>query len=246
MGKLHELLAVEPDLKSEAQRLASKVKALFSEGKGRLIGQIRTYQPLEEGGEDFADEIAELATTVDSELLDWEVAFSGWLDAAIQKEVTNQRTGADVVMDDGTTLFEILPATALLNLEAKLVEIRQVFKQIPTNDPTESWSRDADLGCFVSRPRTTYKAKKTLRSHVKAEATKEHPAQVDVYTEDVRVGTWTTVIHSGMLTPVEKQNRLKRIDMLIRAVKQARQRANSIEITDIHLGKKLFAYIYRE
>ena len=245
MGKLHELLAVEPDLKSEAQRLASKVKALFSEGKGKLIGQIRTYQPLEEGGQDFVDEITEMATTVDDELADWEVAFSGWLDAAIQKEITNQETGADVVLD-GMTLFENMPATALLNLEAKLVEIRQVFKQIPTNDPTESWSRDVDLGCFVSRPRTTYKAKKMLRNHVKAEATKEHPAQVEVYTEDIRVGTWTTIIHSGMVTPVEKQNRLKRIDLLIRAVKQARQRANSIEITDVHLGRKLFAYIYGE
>lgn len=246
MGKLHELLAVEPDLKSEAQRLASKVKALFTEGKGRLIGQIRTYQPLEEGSEDFADEVAELAATVDNELLDWEVAFSGWLDAAIQKEVTNQETTADVTMDDGIALFKNMPATALLNLEAKLTEIRQVFKAIPTNDPTESWSRDADLGCFVSRPRTTYKTKKILRNHVKAEATKEHPAQVEVYTEDVRVGTWTTIIHSGMLTPVEKQNRLTRIDLLARAVKQARQRANSIEITDVHLGKKLFAYIYGE
>lgn len=245
-GKLHELLAVEPDLKSEAQRLASKVKALFSEGKGRLIGQIRTYQPLEEGGEDFADEITELATTVDSELLDWEIAFSGWLDAAIQKEVTNQETSADVILDNGATLFENMPATALLNLEAKLVEIRQVFNQVPTNDPTESWSRDADLGCFVSKPRIKYRGKKLLRNHVKAEATKEHPAQVEVYTEDVRVGTWTTIIHSGMLTPVEKKYRLGRIDLLVRAVKQARQRANSIEITDVHVGKKLFAYIYGE
>lgn len=243
MRKLHELLAVEPDLKSEAQRLASKVKALFTEGKGRLVGQIRTYRPLEEGGEDFADEITELATSVDGELAEWQRAFSNWLDAAMQKEITNQDTGADVVVD-GVTLWENLPATALLNLEAKLVEIRQVFNQIPTNDPTESWSWDANLGCFVSRQRTTYKGKKILRNHVKAEATKEHPAQVEVYTEDVRIGTWTTIIHSGMLTPVEKQNRLKRVDALIRAVKQARHRANAIDVVDAHLGRKLFTYIY--
>jgi hypothetical protein len=246
MGKLHELLAVEPDLKSEAQRLANRVTALFTEGKGRLIGQIRTYQPLDEDGEDFADEITELATTVDDELLDWSVAFSNWLDASIQKEITNQSTRADVVLDDGVPLFENMPATALLNLEAKLVEVRQILNRIPTNDPTESWSWNADLGRFISKPRTTYKAKKMLRNHVKAEATKEHPAQVDVYTEDVRIGTWTTVIQSGMLTPVEKQTRLKLIDALIRAVKQARQRANSVDVVDVHLGKKLFAYIFGE
>jgi len=245
MGKLHELLAVEPDLKSEAQRLANKVKALFTEGKGRLVGQIRTYQTMDESGEDFADEITELATSVDSELAGWQRAFSDWLDAAMQKEITNQVTGADIVVD-GVTLFENMPATALLNLEAKLVEIRQVFSQMPTNDPSEKWLWDADLGCFITRPRYTYKTKKILRNHVKAEATKEHPAQVEVYTEDARVGTWTTLIHSGMLTPVEKQNRLKRVDALIRAVKQARQRANAIDVVDVHLGKKLFAYIYGE
>jgi len=147
---------------------------------------------------------------------------------------------------DGVTLLENMPATALLNLEAKLIEVRQTFNQIPTNDPTESWARDTDLGCFVSKPRTTYKTKKILRNHVKAEATKEHPAQVEVYTEDVRIGTWTTVIQSGMLTPAEKQDRLKRIDALARAVKQARQRANDIDVVDVHLGEKLFAYIYGE
>lgn len=245
MGKLHELLAVEPDLKAEAQRLANKIKALFTDGKGRLVGQIRTYHPLQEGGEEFADEITELATSVNSELADWQRAFSNWLNAAMQKEITNQNTGADVIID-GMTLFENMPATALLNLEAKLVEVRQVFNQIPTNDPTENWMWDADLGLFVSKPRTTYKTKKIMRNHVRAEATKEHPAQVEVYTEDVRVGTWTTIIHSGMLTPSEKQLRLQRIDALIRAVKQARHRANDTDVIDTHLAKKLFAYIYGE
>jgi len=85
MGKLHELLAVESDLKSEAQRLTGKIKSLFTEGTGRLVGKIRTYQPLEEGGEDFADEITELATSVDGELAEWQRAFCNWLDASIQK-----------------------------------------------------------------------------------------------------------------------------------------------------------------
>ena len=59
MGKLHELLAVEPDLKAAATRTVNEVIALFKEGADRLVGQIRVYHPLEEGGDVFADEIAE-------------------------------------------------------------------------------------------------------------------------------------------------------------------------------------------
>jgi hypothetical protein len=36
---------------------------------------------------------------------------------------------------------------------------------------------------------------------VKAEATEKHPAQVEVYHEDVVVGQWKTVKFSGALPP---------------------------------------------
>lgn len=242
MGKLHELLAVEGDLKAEAQRDMNRLKGLFTEGQVRFIGQIRAYEPLEVGGEEFEDEITNLATTVDAELTSVKRAFSAWADAAVQKEVTNQGTNADIAVD-GEPLLEGLPATALLNLEGKLAELRQVYAAIPTNDPTERWTFDRQLGCYVSQERKTYRTKKVPRAHVLYEATPEHPAQVEAFTEDVRVGTWTTVIQSGMLTPAEKQKRLKRIDALIRAVRKARQRANDIDVMDVHVADKLFAYI---
>ena len=45
MGKLHELLAVEADLKAKAQSAIARIKHLFGEGQGRLVGQSRTYSP---------------------------------------------------------------------------------------------------------------------------------------------------------------------------------------------------------
>jgi len=245
MGKLHELLAVEGDLKAEAQRTASRSKSLFADGQGKLVGQTRHYSPLEEGGETWADEITEMATTVEDELGLFGSAFAAWVDAAMQKERTNQDASADVELD-GQILFASMPATALLNLESKLAEIRHVYAAIPTNDPTESWQWDEQKGCFVSRPRTTYKTKKMMRSHVAHEATPEHPAQVQTYTEDVRIGAWETIIHSGMLTPTDKRLRLERIDELLRAVKQARQRANNIDVVSVHVGQTIFDYINGE
>jgi hypothetical protein len=242
MGKLHEVLAVEADLRATAQRTFQRLISLFSEGRSRLVGQSRKYQPLEESGEPHEDEITAMGTTVERELDLLQQDYSAWIDAAMQKEVTNQSTNADVVIGD-RVLLEGLPATALLNLEGKLAELRRIYSSIPTYDPTERWEWDEQVEGYMSAPRITYRTKKVLKNHVKAEATKEHPAQVEVFTEDVREGTWTTVIQSGMLAPSEKREMLSRLDKLIRAVKQARQRANDVDAEDIHVGKVLFDFI---
>jgi len=242
MGKLHELLAVEPDLKSEAQRVTSQTVGLFTDGVGRFTGQIKRYTPVQEDGEKFPDETLELATSVSAELERAAAPLAAWIDAAAQKEVTNQQTKA-TVMVDGKELLADLPAPALLNLEAKLAEIREIYAKIPTLDPAERWRWDDGQGRFVTEPRTAERTKKTPRNHVLAEATKEHPAQVQVYTEDIRVGTWETTKFSGALTIAEKNKRLGRVDILLRAVKQARQRANDIAVVDVHVGETLFKYI---
>jgi hypothetical protein len=240
MGKLHELLAVEPDLKAEATRALNDAVALFREGQVRLIGQIRTYRPLEEAGEEFADEITELATTVEDELDVFAKAMSKWINAAVQKEKTNMLTEASVDLDVG---LQELPATALLNLEARLQEIRKVYAAIPTLDPSEQWEWNEVEGEWVSKTRISYKTKKIPKALVLYEATEEHPAQVQAYNEDVRAGEWETIIRTGMFTKVEKQRRLERIDKLQREVKKARQRANDIEAISLEVGESIFEYI---
>ena len=69
---------------------------------------------------------------------------------------------------------------------------------------------------------------------------------MQAFTEDERVGAWTTMIHSGMLTPFEKRKYVDRIDTLLRAVKQARQRANDTEVVSSNIGEKIFNYILGE
>jgi len=242
MGKLHELLAVESDLKAKAQHALAQVKGLFTTGQGKFVGQVRKYQPFNDDGERLPDEITVLATSVDNELETVKAAVSQWLDASLQKEVTNQGTSADVIVN-GVKILTELPATALLNLEGKLAEIRQLYQSIPTNDPAERWNKDAQLGHYVSEVRETRRTKKVQKVLIKYEATKEHPAQTEAYAEDIPVGTWSTTIHSGQVSPTEKNTRLERLDALIMAVKKARQRANDIEIKDVHAGEILFKYI---
>ena len=46
-----------------------------------------------------------------------------------------------------------------------------------------------------------------------------------------------------MISPSEKSVLLSRIDKLIMAVKQARQRANTQEVVKTTIGKEIFNYI---
>ncbi|MDO5561469.1 MAG: type V CRISPR-associated protein Cas12a/Cpf1, partial [bacterium] len=56
---------------------------------------------------------------------------------------------------------------------------------------------------------------------VKAEATDKFPAQVEVFDEDVPVGTWNTTYISTALDVTTKKEYIKRVDNLIDAVKKA-------------------------
>lgn len=242
MSKLHEIIAVEPDLKATATRVTTTIQSLFLGGKERLTGQVRKYRPMEDGGETFVDEVTELATTSAKELAQFQTAFGDWMDVAVQKEVTNSNTKADVVLR-GKNLLTGLTAPALLNLESKLSALRSVYEAIPTNDPSERWEYSTQEGCYISPARDSYRTKKVVKSIILAPATVQHPAQVQAFNEDERAGTWTTVKRSGMLSPIEKRDLLSRIDELIRAVKGARQRANDVEVINVKVADVLFRYI---
>lgn len=241
MGELHQLLAVEPDLKATAQAELARVRGLFN-APDQFIGQTRTYRPLEEDGEPLPPENKQLAAHVNDEIAILFSKYGEWVDATMEKEVTNTHTSAPIIVN-GVTLVSGLPAPALLNLEGKFSELKSVLQAIPTNDVTEHWEWDDGLGCYVSEDRITYRTKKVPMTRVAYEATKEHPAQVQAYTDDVREGEWTTVIYSGMITATEKRMLLDRVDEVLRAVKKARQTANNAEVVETTVANKLFDYI---
>jgi hypothetical protein len=243
MTKLHELVAVEPDLKTKGQRALSETSSLFATGQVRLAGQSRAYAPLQEDGERLPDEITELATTVKQELDRMATEYGSWIDVAVQKEISNGKTSADVVVN-GKVILPNLPAPALLNLESKLASLREIYQAIPTLDPTEHWEYDTSQGCWVAQAHQTQRTKKVPRVMVKYEATKEHPAQTEMYTEDVPQGMWTTIKRSGAMSLTEKRELLTRLDTLIIAVKTARQRANDADAVLERYSGSIFQFIH--
>lgn len=240
---LHEVLAVEKSLKTTADKFLTDAVKGFK-AKGLFQGIFRRYKPLVDGDLVFPPEDKEMTTTVRDKLqyvLDAEAKF---LDCMSQKEVTNTVARGDVLIGD--LCLVNLPATLLLSLESRLKGIRDLVESTPNLDAATKWSWDTDNQVHRTlNPVESFKTKKVFKNHVKAEATKEHPAQVETYAEDVVVGSWFTTTISGELTSLQKAQMLGRIDTLIQEVKKARQRANTQEVQKIDIGKQIMDYIMK-
>ena len=137
-----------------------------------------------------------------------------------------------------------MPVTYLLFLEKQLVDLHTFVKKLPVLDAAESWVFDASADCWATEPVQTAKTKKIPRNHVKAEATDKHPAQVEVYHEDVAVGYWKTVKFSGALPAKRVNEMLDRIDKLTHAVKFAREEANNVQAAEQKVGRTVLQYLF--
>ena len=98
-----------------------------------------------------------------------------------------------------------------------------------TLDPAEEWTWDAAATLWKTSPQETIKTKKVKKAIVLYPATPEHPAQTQLIDEDVVVGTWMQVKQSGAIKDDVRRALVRRCEVLQRAVKQARERANMAE-----------------
>ncbi len=247
-NKLHAVLAVEPDIEAAAKKIMKETVETFvkrTEHFGGYTRVLKFYDEKRQHEAAAATEIKELTTTV-PERLDYQSGFiSRWIDAAAQKEATNQIAKADIIVDGKTIAFDV-PATLLLNLEHKLKAIRDTFKVIPTLRPGIKWVEDNQKGKGIYRaenPEKTHKTEKIIEYTEIAKATIEHPAQVEKLTVDKPVGDYEREVWSGMMSSADKAELLKRTDRLIQAVKMARQRANDIEVQSIEIASAIFDYL---
>jgi hypothetical protein len=248
-AKLHELLAVEQGLQTAAKKINEETVKTFGKRDEHFVGTVKEIRHFaEEDVKLDVTEIKEMVSTVAEKLRYAAVPNIRALDAFFQKEATNQKALADLVIDD-KVLVSAMPGTALLGLESKLTELREVYAAIPTLSPGPSWVKDMDRdgGGNVYRsehPDVTFRTRRVIKPIIMSPATKEHPAQVQAVNEDVPVAKINTQHLSGMLTTAEKSDLLGRLDKLIRAAKRARQRANSTEVIQGKVGKTLLDFIH--
>ncbi|MEU5884000.1 hypothetical protein [Spirillospora sp. NPDC047279] len=240
--KLNQIIAVEKGVKSKS--FQDLTEAHHSVQKAPLLSGIsRTYQPKDEEGEQLPPESTRVQVKVDDVLRQLGTSLTRLFDVTATKDWANCVARADVTVD-GTTLVRDAPVTYLLFLEKQLKDLHTFVRKLPVLDAAETWNHDASTDVWRTEPVRTVKTKKVPRNHVKAEATEKHPAQVEVYYEDVPVGYWTTVKFSGALPAQRVNELLERVDKLQDAVKFAREEANGTEIADQRVGEAVLGYLF--
>jgi hypothetical protein len=240
--KLNQIIAVEKSVKSKS--FSELTDAHHAVQKSALLAGIsRTYQPKDEEGEQLPPESTKLQIRTESLLRQVGATLTRLLDITATKDVTNCAAKADVVVDGGVLLADV-PVTYLLFLEKQLTDMHTFIKKLPVLDAADTWAFNEPADSYATEPVRTIRTKKVPRNHVKAEATEKHPAQVEVYYEDIAVGYWTTVKYSGALPAKRIADLLQRVETLQQAVKFAREEANSTDVIDRKVGDKVFGYLF--
>lgn len=108
----------------------------------------------------------------------------------------------------------------------------------------QNWTYDENRDCCVTEPTRSVRTTKQKTRFVKAEATEHHPAQVEIFDEDVPVGTWATTYISTAFDGATKKSFLKRVDSLIDGVKKARERANSLQVEQVRFGNQIVDFVF--
>ena len=242
MARLNQIIAIEKGLKSKSvQELSEAQKAIAK--PALLSGISRTYRPKDEDGEQLQPESKRVQVKAEEIIRKTTAILTKLFDITATKDWTNCNARADVVVDDRTLLTQV-PVSYLLFLEKQLADLYNFIKKLPVLDAAETWTFDPSADCWATEAIQTLKTFKLPRNHVKAEATEHHPAQVEVYYEDVTVGYWRTVKFSGSLPAQRINELLQRVEKLQQAVKFAREEANNAEVEQQEVGERIFQYIF--
>lgn len=242
MPKLHQLLSVASGKKSRAQSELTKAHHMVQ--KEELTkGMIRTYQPKDDDGDVLPQEIKRVQYTAAEAITTAQTALADMFDIVGTIDRTNCHARADVVVN-GLIIIEEVPPTHLIFLEKQLTDLRTFVEKLPTLDPAQEWEFNGTSDSYRSAEYQTTRTRKVPRNHVKAEATENHPAQVEVYMEDIIVGTWTQVHFSGAIPAKQRREILERINTLQEAVKFAREEANSTDAVELKTGKAVLDFVF--
>ena len=242
MPKLNQILAIEKGTKSRIYGEITQMHHLLQK-PSQLNGFSKTYQKKDEDGDDYPPEKQKVQTVASDMLKHAGKLLTELFDVTATKDWANTEAKADLVVD-GETLLEQVPATYLLFLEKQLTDLKTFVGKIPTLDSGEDWSYDESSNLYKTEPTRTVRTKKVQRAIVLYQATKEHPAQTQLISEDVAVGDWITVKHSGALPAPRRDELLERVERLLNAARFARETANATEATRREVGRKIFDYLF--
>ncbi len=242
MTKLNQLIAVRKGIQSKFERYETELHHMVQK-PALLNGINKTYVPKDEEGDHLPSESTRVQLSVAVALTELAKAATRLYDVTLTQESANGEARADVVVD-GVPLLLDVPVTYLLFLEKQLVNLSTFVAKLPILDPAQVWTFDEDNRIYRADPVSSVRSKKVPKAFVKYDATDKHPAQVEVFQDELLMGTWTKVDTSGAIPAARRGDLLARIDKLSQAVKYAREEANNLEVTDRHAAEAVFGFLF--
>lgn len=242
--KLNQVVAIREGART---RYFNELKELDKNIQRRepFEGLRREYAPFEDKPEErLPAEHKYVTSRVEDLLRDFRPRLIEHLDVEATQEWGNCGAKADVVVH-GQTLIKDVPITFLLTLEKKLTELRSVIATLPTLAQDEQWGYEENQRLYVGRELQKVRTQKRPQVLVKYNATPEHPAQTEVFQQDVPVGTWTEQKLSGAISLPRKQELMNRVETLLKAVKEAREAANDVKVEEVRVGEALYDFLFR-
>lgn len=239
---LNKVVAVEKSVKSDVYRKFSDLHHKVQKAP-LLSGISRVYRSKDDDGDILPPEETRVQVRAQEVIDEATEILTKLFDVIATKDWGNTQARADVVVD-GRVLVKDAPVTYLIFLEKQLNDLKTFIEKLPVLDASEVWQWDENQACFATQAIDTHRTKKVPRVLVKYEATEHHPAQTEVWQEDVVVGFWRTIKFSGALPKQRIKTLLGRVEKLSQAVKFAREEANAHKVEEQRVGRPVLDWIF--
>lgn len=246
-GKLNQVIAVVAGKKSRAQRLLTDSHHGWN--KEAIAGITKTYEPLDADGDQYPAESKQIFLNVPDKVQEMADQIASFFDVVMTQEQGNTKARGDIDIrefgvSEGKPFLTDVPVTTLLFLEKQLVDLYTFASNLPTLPKDREWKLDNNRNCYVTEPIQSIKTGKRAKVIIKYGATKEHPAQTELFSEDMTLGTWTTTYMSSAIPSRQKADILRRIEEMQDAVKRAREQANSLEVDQVRYGRRILQHLF--
>lgn len=241
-----EVVAMVQDRKKRCESVLTEAYKT-AQRSGVCAGLIKSYTPTREDEPPQAPEHKLPQATVVGLIEKVREAIPPAWDTVLTQDTGNTHASAAVSVDGraGSVGLSLpaLPATYLIYLEKQVKDLLTFIESLPTLEPGHQWTPDQG-GTYRSTPQQQVRTRKIPRALVKYEATKEHPAQTEVYAEDLQVGVWDTTQISGAVPESDKRAMLKRTTSLLEAIRVAREQANGCQVEQQSVAGSVLDFIF--
>jgi len=237
---LCQVLAAEPAVARRAEE--ARQAAISTLSKTSLFGGLeRTYEVAREGGAALPRESKRVQERAPQVLNTVAVEMTERAGIALTREAANQIAKADILIH-GQALMSGVPVGALLAFERLVQNWLTVVEQAPVLDPALEWADTDSAALYQAASVKTARVVDFKRPVVVVPPTDKHPAQTAMMEDRQLEGYWTSIQFSGALPQGVKDDLLLRGHILLIAIREARERANTTPAPSLRAGA-LFSYL---